>query len=201
MGPWSQQLHLCIWRGTRQKPCWWHWQNSSLRGHQNRWIHTAEGWIHPHVLQQLNISTNQIRRTMHTEKVALLFHPSVPKPFAFHFPAPVLETAINCPYPPSLDNYSQLQGSASLEGWVSWGGSKMQRRVIMSCGYRSARCGRSLWDSQQTRWEAHLLLSQHHPQCAHQCHETTPGHSHHPQGYKCLKEGRELKHMSWFQLG
>lgn len=43
------------------------------------------------------------------EKVALLFYPSVPKPFAFYFPAPVLESAINCPHPPSLDNYRDLR--------------------------------------------------------------------------------------------
>lgn len=61
---------------------------------------------HPHVPPQLNISTNQIRRKMYTEKFALLLHPSVFKPFAFHMPALVLETAINCPHPTSLDNYS-----------------------------------------------------------------------------------------------
>lgn len=132
----------------------------------------------------------------HTEKVALLFHPSAPKPFAFHFPAPVLETAIKSPCTPSLDNYSQLQGSASLEGCISRGRCKRQRRGIISCGHRSAQCGRPPWDSRQTRWEAHPPLSQHHPQCAHQCHETSLGHSHHPQGYKCLKEGKELKHTT-----
>lgn len=62
-GTWSQQLHYCICRGTRQK----------LQGHQKRWTHTTQGWIHPYVLQQLNISTSQIRRKIHIEKVALLF--------------------------------------------------------------------------------------------------------------------------------
>lgn len=45
---------------------------------------------------------------MHIEKVAMLFYPSVPKPFAFHFPAPVLESAISCPHPPSLDDHRDL---------------------------------------------------------------------------------------------
>lgn len=66
----------------------------------------------------------------------------------------------------------------------------------MSCGHRSARYRRSPWDSQQTRLEVNRLLSQHHPQCAHQCHEICLGRSHHLQGYKVLKEGRELKHAA-----
>lgn len=44
---------------------------------------TLTKFIPPRALQQLNISTNQIGRKMHTEKVALLFHSSVPKLF-FH---------------------------------------------------------------------------------------------------------------------
>lgn len=57
-----------------------------------------------------NSSTSaQIRRKLHTEKVTLFFHPSVPKPFAFHCPVPALETAINCPCLPSRGNYSQLR--------------------------------------------------------------------------------------------
>lgn len=171
------------------------------QGSQDTWIHTAEGWIHSHVIQQFNI--NQKRTVQHqseekcTQKRLLcFFHPSVPKSLAFPCPAPVLETAINCPCIPSLDNYSHLQGSASLQGCISQGEWKRQRRGITSCGHRSAQCGRYPWDSQQTRQEVHPLLSQRHPQCAHQCHETSPEHSHHPQGYKCLKEERELKHTT-----
>lgn len=186
MGPWSQLLYLCIW---------WHWQNSSPPG--------APGHMDPHSrgMNPLPCHTTVQHQHQSEEKctqkrLLCFFHPSVPKSLAFPCPAPVLETAINCPCIPSLDNYSHLQGSASLQGCISQGEWKRQRRGITSCGHRSAQCGRYPWDSQQTRQEVHPLLSQRHPQCAHQCHETSPEHSHHPQGYKCLKEERELKHTT-----
>ena len=147
-GPLPQQLHLCDWRGTMQKPAGGTDKVHPSKGTRTDGSTQQRDEFSPMSYKQLNISTNQIRRKKHTEKLALLFHPSVPKPFAFHFP--VLERAISCPHPLSLD-YSQLQGSAPLEGCVSRAGCKRQRRGIMSCGHRSAQCGRSPWDSQQTR--------------------------------------------------
>lgn len=164
------------------------------QGPQNTWIHTAEGWIHSHIIQQVNTSTNQ-KKTAH-RKGCFVFSPLSTQAFYIPLPSPSLGSSHQLSMPSTTGQLQPLQGSASLWGCVSQGGWKRQRRGITSCGHRSARCGRYPWDSQQTRQEVHPLLSQHHPQCAHQCHETSPEHSHHPRGYKCLKEERELKHTT-----